>query len=198
VQEWLVTVGCGVAQPRITLRLIILTHGKTRRELLTNVLDPQMLSAQEALDLYPLRWTIERFFFDLKEVLGLGSLYAANPNAVAMQLYAAAMVHTAFRIAQSKIAQTHGLAPEALSTPKLFAWLAVASIGGLGGELYFEEAFSPANPGSRKPDWKTMAFAWAPLKAVLLERRNPRRKPPLQRTPMRWKSFAHIPGAELS
>jgi hypothetical protein len=33
---------------------------------LTNVLAPTRLSAEEALDLYPYRWSVERMFFDLK------------------------------------------------------------------------------------------------------------------------------------
>jgi len=92
VEEWLVSVGSGQTAPVITLRLICFRQGKRQRDLLTNVLDPQMLTAQEALSLYPLRWQIERVFFDLKLVLKLERFYTANPNGVAMQLYAAAMV----------------------------------------------------------------------------------------------------------
>ena len=57
--------------------------------MLTNVLSVKQLAADEALTLYPFRWsTAERMFFDLEEVLNLNRLYAANPNAVAMQVYA--------------------------------------------------------------------------------------------------------------
>lgn len=66
VEEWLVTVGSGQTAPIITLRLICFRQGKLKRDLLTNVLDPQMLTAEEALALYPVRWQIERVFFDLK------------------------------------------------------------------------------------------------------------------------------------
>jgi hypothetical protein len=77
----------GVAPQR--LRCIYLRRGKKVLRLLTNVLDPARLSAPEALALYRHRWKVERMFYDLKEVLNLHRFYAANANAVAMQVYAA-------------------------------------------------------------------------------------------------------------
>ena len=38
-----------------------------------DVLAPVRLSVEEALDLYPYRWSVERMFFDLKEVLNRAS-----------------------------------------------------------------------------------------------------------------------------
>ena len=46
---------------------------------------PSRLLAK-ALALYARRWSIERMYFDLKVVLNLNRVYAANPNAVAMQV----------------------------------------------------------------------------------------------------------------
>ena len=66
-------------------------------------------------------------FFDLKEVLNLNRLYAANPNAVAMQVYAAAIVYNAMRVAQSDASAQLGEPPEELSPAKLFPKIAVAS-----------------------------------------------------------------------
>jgi hypothetical protein len=199
IEEWLVTVGCGQGQTPITLRLILLRHGKVRRELLTNALDSRALSAKDALGLYPLRWRIERVFFDLKEVLRLNSFYAANANAVAMQVYATAMVHTAFRIAQAKIAQKNGISPEDISSAKLFVCLAVASVGWIGGELYYNDMVR-TNRGMRlkKPNWKNSSFAHTSLRSVLIEVRNPERRVLPPRTPMRWKSLAHVKGVKLS
>ncbi len=97
LEDWLVRAGTGASAPRQVLRYIRWRRGGTRYEVLTNVLAPARLSAEEALDLYPYRWSVERMFFDLKEVLNLNRLYAANPNAVAMQVYAAAIVYNAAR-----------------------------------------------------------------------------------------------------
>ena len=110
--------GCGATVPRQRLRYIRWRRGGTRYELLTNVLTPARLSAEEALDLYPYRWGIERMFFDLKEVLNLNRLYAADPNAVAMQVYAAAIAYNALRVAQGEGAAQVGVAPETISPAK--------------------------------------------------------------------------------
>jgi hypothetical protein len=91
------------------------------------VLTPRRLTAEEALDLYSYRWSIERMFFDLQEVLNLNRLYAANPNAVAMQVYAAAPVYNAFRVTQSEAAAQVGSVPEEISPAKLFPKTATAS-----------------------------------------------------------------------
>ena len=127
LEDWLVRAGTGASAPRQLLRYIRWRRGGTRYEVLTNVLAPARLSAEEALDLYPYRWSVERMFFDLKEVLNLNRLYAANPNAVAMQVYAAAIVYNALRVAQSDGAAQVGWAPEQLSPAKFYPKVATAT-----------------------------------------------------------------------
>ena len=153
VEDWLVEVGKG--DQRLELRLIVLKQDGKTYEAVTNVLDPKRLSAEDVVRLYPLRWTIERLFYDLKDVLNLKRFYAANPNAVAMQVYAAAIVHVAFRIAQANVAEQIELPPEDLSPKKLFPHLALVSIALLEAEWHFEETCK-VNPGVelRKPSWK--------------------------------------------
>jgi len=93
---------------RQTLRLLRLkVKGKVVLELFSNVLDRSQLSAVEAFDLYRARWKVERVFSDLKEVLSLNRFHAANTNAIGMQVFSAAIVHTALRIARR--AAFHGL-----------------------------------------------------------------------------------------
>ena len=55
LEDWLVRAGSGVSAPAQTLRYIRWRRGGTRYEVLTNVLTPARLSAEEALDLYPYR-----------------------------------------------------------------------------------------------------------------------------------------------
>ena len=117
LEDWLVRAGSGQRVPPQTLRYIRWRRGGTRYEVLTNVLTPTRLSAEEALDLYPYRWGIERMFYDLKEVLNLNRIYAANPNAVAMQVYAAALVYNAMRVAQSEAAAQVGWRPRISRRP---------------------------------------------------------------------------------
>lgn len=177
LEDILVEAGCGQRGAKVPLRLIRYRRGGIRRDLITSVLDPKMLSAQEALMIYPMRWSIERLFFDLKEVLNLHRFYAANPNAVAMQVYAAAMVHTSFRVGQARIAQQVGVSPEEISPAKLFPKLAAASISLTDIERYRMELFR-LNPGLSvvEPDLGKMKFAKTTLSAILVEKRKGKRR----------------------
>ena len=82
----------------------------------------------------------------LKEVLNLNRIYAANPNAVAMQVYAAALVYNAMRVAQAEAAAAVGLAPEQLSPAKLYPRLAAACHVYLGAQLWEREMRGTPGP----------------------------------------------------
>lgn len=178
LEEFLVVAGAGSngVEPQ-RLRLVRWTKGSKVVELVTNVLDATMLPGATALLLYRRRWSIERMFFDLKDVLNLHRFYAANVNAVAMQVYAAALVYVALRAAQAQIARDVGVAPERLSVPKLFPRVAVASHDLAAGELTFL-ATQVANPEVklREPDWDALDFAWVALASVLVEPRGDERR----------------------
>ena len=196
VEDWLVEAGSG--KKRIELRLIVLKKNGKTYEAVTNVLDPKRLSAHDVVTLYPLRWRIERLFFDLKDVLNLNKFYAANPNAVAMQVYAAAMVHAAFRIAQANVAEGVDLPPEDLSPKKLFPHLALVSIKLLEAELYFEETCK-ANPGFklRKPSWRNLPDSVVSLRRIRVQRRSgDRQKRGYSAERRKWKSITEVDGAE--
>ena len=174
IEEWAGTFGTAPGTKAQQVRLIRCRKGRRCFELVTNVLDPELLGADEALDLYRKRWQVERLFFELKEVLNLHRFYAGNLNAVAMQIYAAAIVHLAFKAAQARIARSAGIEPESLSTQKLFPRVAAASTSLATAELTFT-AVERANPDVRlkKPDWRDMPFARVKLSDVLIEKRGP-------------------------
>jgi len=174
IEDWVVTYGIGRGTDGQQVRLVRSTHKGKTFELVTNILDPGLLGATEALRLYRERWRVERLFYELKEVLNLHRFYAGNLNAVAMQLYIAAIVHLALRAAQARIARAVKLEPEALSTEKLFPKLAAASTGLVTAEQSFD-AVLEINPGVRiqKPDWHVMPFASARLKDVVVQPRGP-------------------------
>ena len=175
LEDWIVRAGQG--ENAIELRLIRLKTGGKVYEALTSVLDPQRLSAKDVAALYPQRWKIERLFFDLKIVLNLKRFYAANPNAVAMQVYAAAIVHTAFRIAQADIAQTVRLPPEELSPQKLFPLLALASIKVIEAEFIFDETCKANRKLKlRKPSWKSLPGTVVSLRHIRAQHRSGKRK----------------------
>ncbi len=54
----------------------------------TNVLDPRLLPAWQAVALYQRRWDIERAFNLVKTQLGLRLLWSSNPNVLIHQIYA--------------------------------------------------------------------------------------------------------------
>jgi hypothetical protein len=194
--DWLVDAGGSRATPPQRLRYIRWQRGGTVRAVLTNVLDPTRLSAAEALALYPRRWSIERLFFDLKEVLNLNRVYAGNPNAIAMQVYAAGCVYNALRVAQADVAEAAGLAPEAISPAKFFPKMAAACHAYALFDLWFGEA-QRANPGRRlrKPPVQQRRFVRVALDAILVEpRKLPRRKHRFCAARKRWKSLARVRG----
>jgi hypothetical protein len=192
-----ILVEAGSLSDPIKLRLIRFRKGKKTYEVLTNVLDPRRLSAEDIVELYPLRWEIERLFYDLKIVLNLQRFYAANPNAVAMQVYAATIVHAAFRLAQAEIAKQVDLPPEELSPQKLFPLLAYVSIRLIESEYLFDktcEANRKAKLG--KPSFRGLPGTVVSLKYIRRQRRSgPRKKRPYDPERGKWKSITKVKGA---
>jgi hypothetical protein len=199
--EWLVKAGSGVTAPVQRLRLIRWQSGRTVHELLTNVLDSKRLTAEEAMDLYPWRWRIERMFYDLKEVLNLNRVYAANPNAVGMQVYAAAMVYAAMRVAQGEVAGQCEIEPEEISPAKFVPKMAAACHDFTIAEYTVEEMIR-MNPGKklRRPRWKGRRFTTISLDDILVRERNgERRRRRFCKARRQWKSITHVRGgSELS
>lgn len=177
LEDWEVLAGSGqTAAPQTLRRICLKRRGKTAIEVLTNVLDPHRLSATEALMLYRHRWTVERLFSDLKEVLRLDRLYGANVNAVATQVYAALILHTALRIAQAIAAREARVAPEVISTKKFFPKAATASANLIGWESGFL-ATARLNPqyDLQEPNWNRMKGASTTLDEIRVEvRRSPK------------------------
>jgi len=193
--DWLVEAG-GSRTPPYRLRYIRWQRGATVRAVLTNVLDPTRLSAAEALALYPRRWSVERLFFDLKEVLNLNRVYAGNPNAIAMQVYAAGCVYNGLRVAQAEVAEAAEIAPEAISPAKFFPKMAAACHCAALFEVWFRDT-QAANRGQRlrKPPLQQRRFARVQLEAILVEPRTlPRRKRRFCKARRKWKSLSHVRG----
>lgn len=181
VTDRIVTLGTGQKRARRTqVRLIekSLDDGSVLR-LATTVLDPRRLSVRAALALYRRRWTVEGMFQDLKCVLGLRRLYAANTNAVAMQVYASAILYTALRIAQADIAHEHAIEPEEISVRRLFPRVATTHLR-LCMATQIAEYLMRRNPRLRAEgiDIAAACTAQVPLKDLLVrKRRGPRRRP---------------------
>ena len=134
-------------------------------------------------------------YFDLKTVLNLNRVSAANPNAVAMQVYAAGLVYHAMRVAQSEAAATLGVPPEEISPAKFFPRVAVAcSLHGL--EPPWGRAFHRRHPRTHfrlsRPRRRWASVSLAPIHIEpRTDRRRHRRFCAARRT---WTSFAHVRG----
>lgn len=69
------------------MRLVSVLWGKTWYRYLTNIIDPNLLSAKELCDLYRRRWRIEDAFLLTKRLLGLSYLWVGGVNGIKMQIY---------------------------------------------------------------------------------------------------------------
>lgn len=88
--------------------------------LLIKAMDLDKVPAHAAVQLYGLRWSVERCFLTLTDTLDLNRLFNASPSAISGQVYATAFIHDALRLAQAEIAKKVIVDPERLSPEKLF------------------------------------------------------------------------------
>ena len=184
--------------PTQTWRWVRWRTGRESGELWTNVWGPAQLSGLDALSLYPGRWKGARVFFDRQEVLPRPRFYPSSPQGGAMQVYAAALGHTAWRVAQGHIAQASGMEPEASAPATFCPRLAAASIGLTWSELAFLE-LQQAKPGVAlsKPDGRLGDFAWTTVEQIQVEPRNGRRRQRrVCQSRKQWQSFTHSPGGK--
>lgn len=187
VEEILVKAGDGTSTPTQTLRLIR-RRGKETFELLTNVLDRKRLSGAAALKLYRHRWSVETLFKQLKCLLNLKHIYAANSNAVAMQLYAATILHTALRLTQARLSQELEIQADQISTDRLFLRLASGSEFLVSHILTLLEV-DRLNPGlvyNRPTPDSRLTF---PLREILKSASPPRKRVKRRMKKAGWKSL---------
>ena len=87
---------------------------------LTNVLDPQRLSARQVCELYRRRWRIEDAFALTKRVLDLAYLWTGSTNAVQLQLYATFIFYTVLLTICQQVAEVLGEPLERISVEMVF------------------------------------------------------------------------------
>lgn len=122
--DWLVEMGGSQAGTSpVQLRWVRLWGPGFDRTLITNVLEPERLTPVQMMAAYRRRWSVERMYLAMKEVLELNHLYNCSPPAVGQQVYATAILYNTLRVSQAQIAAAAGVAPEILSVDKLFPTL---------------------------------------------------------------------------
>lgn len=105
------------------VRLVRIRVGKKVYRYLTNVRDPQMLSATGIARLYARRWDIEMAFQLIKQHLGLHLLWSAKPNVVLQQVWAVLIIAQVVQAIRLEIAGRAGVDPFEVSVPLLVEWL---------------------------------------------------------------------------
>jgi hypothetical protein len=88
--------------------------------LLTDLEDAARYPATDLLDLYLLRWSIERFFQQVTEVFGLQGLIGSSPAATLFQFAFCLVLYNSLQVVRAYVAQGSKEPVAAVSTEKLF------------------------------------------------------------------------------
>jgi hypothetical protein len=102
------------------LRMVsVLWQGTWYRDL-TNVLDPQVLSARQVCELYRRRWRIEDAFALTKRLLALAYVWTGSSNAVQLQISATLIFYAVLLTICQQVAQVLGEPLERISVEMVF------------------------------------------------------------------------------
>jgi len=102
------------------LRMVSVRWQGTWYRYLTNVLDPQVLSARQVCELYRRRWRIEDAFALTKRLLDLAYVWTGSSNAVQLQIYATLMFYAVLLTICQQVAQVLGEPLERISVEMVF------------------------------------------------------------------------------
>ena len=102
------------------LRMVAVWWQGTWYRYLTNVLDPQVLSARQVCELYRRRWRIEDAFALTKRLLDLAYVWTGSTNAVQLQLYATLLFYAVLVTLCQQVAQALGEPLERISVEMVF------------------------------------------------------------------------------
>lgn len=127
------------------VRLVSVLWGKTWYYYLTNVLDPQILSAQQVCELYRRRWRVEDAFLLTKRLLGLSYLWVGGQNGVQIQIFATWIFYAVLNNLCAEVARALNQPLERISVEMVFRGLYHFSQAVLRGESEEVVAFLAEN-----------------------------------------------------
>jgi IS4 transposase len=102
------------------LRMVAVWWQGTWYRYLTNVLDPQVLSARQVCELYRRRWRIEDAFALTKRLLDLAYWWTGSTHAVQWQIYATLLFYAVLVTLCQQVAQALGEPLERISVEMVF------------------------------------------------------------------------------
>lgn len=205
VDDWIVEMGGSqYNEEPVTLRWVHVRSAGKDIILVTNVLDPKVLSVEQLLALYAQRWSVERMFLHMKEVLALNRLFNASPAAVGQQVYATAMLYNALRLSQSCMARKLNIPPEQFSPDKLFVKLIEKLVQrtwmGVGSEMTvegFKTRPTRAEIARLDKDMSRHPSLMLSLRGVFVEkRRGEKKRRRFCKGRKTWTTYRKIPGAK--
>jgi hypothetical protein len=120
-RDEIIQVGLYRSNPcRHPLRMVsVLWQGAWYRYL-SNVLDPQTLTARQVCELYRRRWRIEDAFAVTKRLLDLAYVWTGSHNAVQLQIYATLIFYAVLLTICQQVAQVVGEPLERISVEMVF------------------------------------------------------------------------------
>jgi hypothetical protein len=90
---------------------------------ITNVLDPAILPAADAAELYPLRWRIEEAYALVKRLLGLSYLWTGAANGIELQVWATWLLYAVLIDLCDQIAEVKALPLDRISVEMVYRGL---------------------------------------------------------------------------
>jgi len=111
---WLGSDG-GKAQMRWPVRLFEVRVGNAWWSYVTNVWEPTLLPALNAVRIYEARWSLERTFAALKRALGLHALHTCHVNGILIQVWASLLLYQLLDVLRLAVASARGWAPDEVS-----------------------------------------------------------------------------------
>lgn len=124
VRDRIITVGRFRSNPcQHPVRLIEVQIGERWQGYVTNVLDPQILSTAQVVDLYGRRWRIEEAFSLVKRLLGLSYVWTGTANGIQLQLWATWLLYAVLVDLSDAVAQELDVCLDRVSIEMVFRGL---------------------------------------------------------------------------
>lgn len=123
--DYLVRLGCPLSRMDRKLRLVGVPFEGETYWYVTNIMSRKLFTPHQIASLYRRRWDIERFFFNLKEILGVRRLFSRTRNGIQVEIYAALCTYLIVNILMHQAARAARIQYSDLSFRKSFHFVSL-------------------------------------------------------------------------
>lgn len=171
-QEWGWLGAASDRRRRYVRRVTLSRPGEEDVSVVTDLLDGHAYPAEALLELYLMRWGIERVFQQVTEVFELRTLIGCTPGAIVFQSSLCLLLYNLIQLVRAHVAHDGAEPVEAVSGELLFREVqeqmtAVASAGELPRVV--EALRPPSQPSSQPPSQPSLHLRPVPLRERLAE-----------------------------